>query len=193
MAAFFNFGAPSTVRTPQVTGTYPLVQVGDGISYYDIIVGNVDADNGECSAVFGGTPNGSVFKGALQDSDGNGIIAAGTINGVVNFGSGLWQFQSSTSSPSANVDNYNPTNGVVARLNPSTNINLTGIVANGASNGRILIIQNASANIVTIKHDVTSTAANRFYCPGNTDYSLTARKCVMAVYDFNNQRWHLAG
>jgi len=62
----------------------------------------------------------------------------------------------------ANTDNYAPTNigtSSVLRLSTDASRNLTGITT-GAS-GRILLIHNIGSNPLVLKHDVTSTAANR--------------------------------
>jgi hypothetical protein len=42
-------------------------------------------------------------------------------------------------------------------------------------------------------HDVTSTAANRFYCPGSVDLILNANDSVHIEYDSTSSRWRVIG
>lgn len=94
----------------------------------------------------------------------------------------------------ANTDNWSPTGlstaGVI-RVDLSADHNLTGIVA-PASTQRILLV-NISAHTLTLKHDATSTAANRFYLPGDVDMALSADTAVVLWYDPTSLRWRVAG
>lgn len=91
----------------------------------------------------------------------------------------------------ANTDNLtlgSTTGGF--RFNPSGAFNLTGI--NGGSDGRVLFLQNESAaNTLTLVHDATSTAANRFLCPGGVNFALGPTEGVFAIYDSTNTRWRI--
>lgn len=92
----------------------------------------------------------------------------------------------------ANTDNWNPVNlsgASVIRVATDTSRNLTGIVAPSA--GRTLCLDNIGANDLILKHDITSTAANRFYCPGNGDYTLKAGSSVAIRYDMASSRWRV--
>ena len=50
---------------------------------------------------------------------------------------------------------------------------------------------NYSAFAITLKHDVTSTAANRFYCPGEVDYVISKYGSAMLVYNPTHLRWNV--
>lgn len=92
----------------------------------------------------------------------------------------------------ANTDNYNPT-GLstcnVLRINTDAARNLTGITA--LTPGTDIILCNTGAFTITLVHDATSTAANRFYCPGSANYSLTANMSVHIMYDGTSSRWRV--
>jgi hypothetical protein len=75
--------------------------------------------------------------------------------------------------------------------------NLTGI-ANGAGQeglgGRLLRIINTSASALglTLLHDATSTAANRFYLSGGDDLLVPQFGAVQLWYDIASLRWRVA-
>ncbi len=77
------------------------------------------------------------------------------------------------------------------RLTGGVAINLTGIA--GGTDGAGVLITRAGAGAVTLKHDVTSTAANRIASPGATDYALADGETVRLVYDATTQRWRREG
>jgi hypothetical protein len=90
----------------------------------------------------------------------------------------------------ANTDNWNPTGLATAnviRMDVNGALNLTGIVAQ--TSGTILTLYNKTAYTVTLTHDATSTAANRFYCPGATNYALLQKASVRLRYDGTDSRW----
>lgn len=90
----------------------------------------------------------------------------------------------------ANSDDYNPTNlatAYVLRLSTDASRDLTGIV--GGASRRELVLANIGSFNIVLKHNVTSTAANRFYCPGSADYTLGANAVVRAIYDATSLRW----
>lgn len=90
----------------------------------------------------------------------------------------------------ANTDNWNPTGLATAntiRIDVNGALNLTGIVAQGA--GTLLVLFNTSAHVISLIHDATSTAVNRFFCPGAIDFPLTAKGSVWIRYDGTSQRW----
>jgi hypothetical protein len=70
--------------------------------------------------------------------------------------------------------------------------NLTGMT--GGGQGRMVYISNIGGldNIVIV-HDVTSTAANRFYCPNGASVTLRPNGSVLAVYDATSSRWRVMG
>jgi hypothetical protein len=70
-------------------------------------------------------------------------------------------------------------------------MNLTGMVPGG--DGQWVFIENTSAtDILVLMHDVTSTAANRFYCTGLSDMAITNRGGVWVRQDATLQRWIVA-
>jgi hypothetical protein len=90
----------------------------------------------------------------------------------------------------ANTDNYNPTGLATAtllRLTTDVSRNLTGIVAQTA--GRQFVLANLGAANLVLIHDATSTAANRFYCPGNANFTMTPTSYVHLLYDNTLTRW----
>lgn len=92
----------------------------------------------------------------------------------------------------ANTDDYNPTGLAycgVLRLSTDASRDLTGIVAQAA--GALRLICNVGAQNLVLKHDATSTAANRFYCPGSGDYTLHANDSVVIFYDGTSTRWRV--
>lgn len=84
----------------------------------------------------------------------------------------------------ANTDDYNPatlaTHGIL-RINSDAARNITGIVAGTA--GDMLLLINIGAFTITLVHDATSTAANRFFCPGSASVLLRANGFVWIYYD----------
>lgn len=140
----------------------------------------------------------------------NGAIDAGIKKEYVNSGTALTQVLELTAtytkdlvpnivdadiSPaqlSGNTDNYAPTGIATAatlRISASGAINLTGI-AGGATmvdGRRLTLINVGTTNTITLKTDVTSTAANRFLL--NADFALAAQMAVELVYDGTSSRW----
>jgi len=105
----------------------------------------------------------------------------------------------STISPtalSANTNNWNPTNLDLANTikisTDSTVRTITGIVA-PPNHGIFLWLfnVNTATDIILAHESASSTAANRFLCPGNADLTLAPRGGVEAVYDGTSQRWRI--
>lgn len=93
---------------------------------------------------------------------------------------------------SANTDNWAPTSlstARIIRLSTDASRDITGITA-GAT-GRRLLLCNVGAQNAVLKHDATSTAANRFYCPGSADFTLNANDAVEIWYDITSARWRV--
>jgi hypothetical protein len=95
----------------------------------------------------------------------------------------------------SNTDDY-PAGNVTTILAVASGVDrdLTGI-ANG-SEGRIITLFNTGApggfNIV-LKHDLISTAANRFYLPNAADLVVTPGESVILWYDVGASRWRVSG
>jgi hypothetical protein len=95
---------------------------------------------------------------------------------------------------SANTDNWNPTGLSTAsaiRATLTAAWNLTGIVA--PSDDRLMILDNIGGGTLTLKHDVTSTPANRFLCVGDVDMTLPVDGWTWLQYDFTSSRWRVLG
>lgn len=92
----------------------------------------------------------------------------------------------------ANTDNQtiNSTTRVL-RIASNGAYNLTGLTGGGA--GRRLTLLNTSAFTITLTHDATSTAANRFFCPNNTNVSVRQNGSVEVTYDSTSSRWRVIG
>lgn len=91
----------------------------------------------------------------------------------------------------ANTDNYNPTGFSTAhtvRLDTSAAWNLTGLDASAVVK-RKLLINIDTAFAITLKNDVTSTAANRFL--SSADLILLANNAVFVEYDSASSRWRI--
>jgi hypothetical protein len=91
-----------------------------------------------------------------------------------------------------NTDNWAPTSlagAAVIRVSASAAINLTGLT--GGADGRIVFLENVNSFAITLKHDVTSTAANRFYCPGQIDDTLLPGSTKQLIYDGTASRWRV--
>jgi hypothetical protein len=92
----------------------------------------------------------------------------------------------------ANTDNWAPTNHEktrIFRLSTDASRNLTGL--QGGVNGRRITISNVGAQNLVFVHDATSTAANRFLCPGSVNFTLNANDSIDLWYDGTSSRWRL--
>jgi hypothetical protein len=80
----------------------------------------------------------------------------------------------------------------VIRWNGASAMTLSGITT--GADGRVLVLLNvatAAANTITLVHDLTSTAANRFYIPSATNYVIPRYGGVILVYDSTSSRWRV--
>jgi hypothetical protein len=92
----------------------------------------------------------------------------------------------------ANTDNYSPTNygiSTVWRLSTDASRNLTGIAAPSGNAPKVLVICNVGAQNLVLKHDVTSTNANRFLLPNSVDLTLLPNMSTIIWYDATSARW----
>jgi hypothetical protein len=100
----------------------------------------------------------------------------------------------------ADANNYDPTgwNGTepsqatMIRLEPTTNVTITGLT--GGAAGRVAILYNNSADyLVVLPHEsASSTAANRFEIPGFlSGLFLLPDTTATFVYDATDSRWEL--
>jgi hypothetical protein len=94
----------------------------------------------------------------------------------------------------ANTDNWNPTGlstALIIRASSSANYNLTGIVAPAA--GRTVLLINVGANNIVLKHNATSTSANRLRTPNQVDCTLTPESSCILWYDITSAMWRVLG
>jgi hypothetical protein len=98
----------------------------------------------------------------------------------------------------ANTDDADLGYYTVARCTLSGgSYDLTGVADGGGQEsvgGRLLRLINTSASALTLtlKHDQTSAAANRFYLPGGGDYAVAQYEAVQLWYDIASLRWRVA-
>lgn len=124
--------------------------------------------------------NGTLFRAILG---GPGLVARKSLGiaGVI-----------SPAQLTANTDDWAPTgyeDCSVIRFSTDASRNITGL--SGGWDGRVVLLENVGAQSAVLMHNVTSTAANRFYCPGSTDLTLTANSAVVLRYDATDSRWRI--
>jgi hypothetical protein len=88
---------------------------------------------------------------------------------------------------------YNPTGlsaATTLRLSTDASHNLHGVVGTAAQ-GRKRVINTGSFNLVIKHQSASSSAANRFICPGSSDITLTPDDSVEVEYDKTATRWRL--
>lgn len=96
----------------------------------------------------------------------------------------------SPASWAANVDNLAiAATTRVLRVQGTAARDLTGIVPGSA--GRRVLLCNIGTFNITLKHNLTSTAANRFFCPGSVDFVLGTNESVELWYDTTSSRWRV--
>lgn len=106
----------------------------------------------------------------------------------------------------ADQNNYNPaglsTAGILQIKSNASPRNITGLQAPTpqTQSGRQLLLWNLSAgfNITLKQGSASSSAANQFECPGETDYTLAWGHSVLLyyVYDYDgglNAKWLVVG
>ncbi len=93
-----------------------------------------------------------------------------------------WDLKQATGEANVNVD--------IFRISADAARNLTGIVAPSAVKRTILY--NAGSQTITLKHDTTSTAANRFSSTTGADVALAAGAYAVLFYDTAGSRWVIA-
>lgn len=110
---------------------------------------------------------------------------------------GLWtQPLAISDTIAAQADDYNPTGIDYAdtlRVTLTGDQDITGLVA-GDGNLRICIVNVDDIDVLTFKHeDASSTAANRFLCPGGFDIWLGPGESITWEYDGTTSRWRPIG
>jgi hypothetical protein len=80
----------------------------------------------------------------------------------------------------------------VIRVTLTGNQDLTGLT--GGADGRIIMLMNVdTADTLTLKHEVTSSASNQFRLPGSADMALTPNSAAFLMYDSTVSRWRVIG
>ena len=77
------------------------------------------------------------------------------------------------------------------RASTDASRNLTGITAPAAA--RMIVVENIGSFNLVLVHNATSTAANRFLCPDDTNLTLTPDSAVFLAYDTTSARWRVVG
>src|SRR3990167_10235772 len=140
---------------------------------------------------------GAVISLATTTDGGSGNIVLDPVgSGAVRILGGLRP--TSVISPAqitSDTDNYAPTDGLASfmwRISSDAARNLTGISI-AQVHGDMKMLANIGAFTITLVHDATSTAANRFYGPNSADVALRANGFVWIIYDGTSSRWRVMG
>lgn len=136
------------------------------------------------------TPSSANLRAALTDETGTGAaVFAGspTLTGVAALDAMRLAVESNALAGSQNdvaIGNV----GLV-RVTDAGAVTWTGIA--GGAAGRLLLVTYTGAATLTLTHDATSTAANRFYCPGSANVSIGPNGVALLVYDGTSSRWRV--
>lgn len=107
------------------------------------------------------------------------------------------RLESGVVSPSqltANTDNWAVTGlstAAIIRASTDASRDLTGISSPTA--GQAVLLCNVGSFDLVLVHDLTSTAANRFLCPGSVNFTLNPNDSVRLWYDSVSSRWRVIG
>lgn len=105
--------------------------------------------------------------------------------------SGYTRFSANTPTTlNANTDNWAPGSYTILRTSTSAAYDITGLVAAGG--GQIVYLVNVGSFNITLKNDVTSTAANRFLCTSGADIVVTPGRVAFGFYDNTSARWRVS-
>lgn len=93
----------------------------------------------------------------------------------------------------ANQDNYNPGgSSYFQRWSSDAARDVTGMTFAAAQvDGQTHLIVNVGAQNITLKEQVTSTAANQFMNSTGADIVLAAKQAALAIYDSTTARWRV--
>jgi len=93
----------------------------------------------------------------------------------------------------SNQHNYAPGgDSKYLRLSTDASRDITGLTfASAQVDGEEHVIINVGSNNIVLKHDVTSTAANRFLNSTGADITLAANEAADLMYDGTTQRWRV--
>lgn len=173
MASTSDDGSTSeNVFTITFTGTTPtamtLVPPLTATSLSSVAIsGSTMTDSTVTGAVIAGT---NAVTGSMRYTRANHTSLANGNNAAVDFGTKVY---------------------AKIKAGPTAAFAICGIV--GGSDGRELIIWNATGQNMTISHDsgVEPTAANRIYTPTGADVATTGAGSARLIYDSEDSRWVL--
>lgn len=124
------------------------------------------------------------------------LNVTGAMASAGSFNSAAFRLNETTPSAFAgNQDNYAPTGlhtNFSLRLAGDANRNITGLDATGAT-AQVVLLRNCGAFTITLVHDATSTAANRFFCPTSTNLVLDVNDSALVFYSTADARWIVIG
>jgi hypothetical protein len=107
----------------------------------------------------------------------------------------LWLASSDSVTWAATTSNFARSSRGIANIRVTLTGNqiLTGVVPDGVTpNGEILNIENIdTVDTLTISHDATSTAANRFFCPAAANYAQGPLTSTLWRHDATSARWRM--
>jgi len=134
----------------------------------------------------------------IANSGGTGLTV--DVNGATNLGNNLncggnaiktcaiLEYTSNTTAQiTANTDNYALATSTFMRLSTDAARDLTGIT--GGVDGRTLLLVNVGAQNLVLKHQTTSTEANRILCSTGADITLSENQAADLIYDGTTLRW----
>ena len=186
-------------------GSFALTCGGNGYAtiYYNITAGgSINAGDAFFDGGGAGGTTGGLHLGDTTGASLHGIYFGGDtglwrlLAGVLAFSGGTaYTGTGATIYPAqltGNTNDWNPTGLAGCHaiiINSNAAVNLTGIVAQ--ADGREYQLINNGAFTITLKHDATSTAANRFYCQNSADFALSPNMTALLRYDGNASRWRV--
>lgn len=153
-----------------VTGTTALT--GDVTANGSVQVNGSLATGGSASATFGGD---TFVAGPIDFEEAIKLVGEVTPAQIV-----------------ANQNDYAPAGHAdanVLRLSASGPFNITGLA--GGTSGRVVVLINLAAGVITLVHDsASSTAANRFRLASGANLAIPEFGSVTLRYDSATSRWH---
>ncbi len=166
-----------------ISATAPLMVKDDGVNTNTIQM--MSSPSVFAAESLTGSPNDFKIKGRILthelrklNMDGN-LRAATVGKGFVN----------------GDNNNVSLSEGMIQRVSgPTAAFTVTGMVTSEGVNqdGDWIILQNATSQIMTIKHEnASSAAANRFLTPIVADINFNAGSNVMFLYDSTTARWRM--
>jgi len=126
-----------------------------------------------------------------------------TVGGLFRWGTTLWGDRGGVVVPdqlTASVNDYAP-RGIDAawelRLSSDASRTITGMAAptsNAVGHYKFLYLRNGGSNDIVLSHnDSSSASANRFSCPGGTNFTLNTADSVWVHYDTRLANWIVEG